>query len=378
MTRPALSSIIHGAGLAGLSFALAVGCSSGPGKGNHNPDGGGSDGGFDGGSGGGDDGGDPNAYDGGLPIPDGMLTGNGCAGGTCLNKDCKPLGTAVTGDSTPSLEFGYQPMYIPKDVIIPTLDDVPDSGMDPTTPQYGAGHWTLKDLDYLYKLNMHLDLFINTNNWCDVSDPTNTDCIQAVQEVLAYHNPGNHTIHHIHMGGPNDPNNPGCPDATTCTPELDGVESLINTLSLGGRPHLTRFRAPYGDPFVPGSPFASAASWAAPLIAKYAVHVGWNIDDGDSMDCGATGQPACPDGNAILSNVKTAIEQQGAYGILLMHGTYPWTHDALPLLFDPQTGYLTTQKKFRIGTVEDAICWKYGKHSWQLIQDLNGTTRGPN
>ena len=60
-----------------------------------------------------------------------------------------------------------------------------------------------------------------------------------------------------------------------------------------------------------------------------------------------------------------------------MHGTYPWSLGELKGLLDPKTGYLTTHK-FRRGTVEDAICWKYGKHSWELIAEINGSQRGPN
>jgi hypothetical protein len=61
-----------------------------------------------------------------------------------------------------------------------------------------------------------------------------------------------------------------------------------------------------------------------------------------------------------------------------MHGTYPWTYDAVKMLFDPTTGYIKTHK-FRVGTVEDAICWKYGKHSWEIIQQLNaGSKKVPN
>ena len=55
-----------------------------------------------------------------------------------------------------------------------------------------------------------------------------------------------------------------------------------------------------------------------------------------------------------------------SYGIVLMHGTYPWSYDAAKILFDPKTGY-TQAHGFRLGTVEDVICWKYGKHSWELI-----------
>ena len=32
--------------------------------------------------------------------------------------------------------------------------------------------------------------------------------------------------------------------------------------------------------------------------------------------------------------------------------------------------------KYRIGSVEDAICWKYGMHSWDIVNTVNGYT-GP-
>jgi len=39
-------------------------------------------------------------------------------------------------------------------------------------------------------------------------------------------------------------------------------------------------------------------------------------------------------------------------------------------LIDPVTGYLA-KNKYRIGTVEDAICWKYGMHSRDVVNALN-------
>ena len=71
----------------------------------------------------------------------------------------------------------------------------------------------------------------------------------------------------------------------------------------------------------------------------------------------------------------------GAWGIALMHAFTPWTAETLRKLFTPGTGYMATTK-YRIGTVEDAICWKYGMHSWDIINQINGYTgtdaRGPN
>ena len=67
---------------------------------------------------------------------------------------------------------------------------------------------------------------------------------------------------------------------------------------------------------------------------------------------------------------------KASWGILLQHGTYPWTHDALPLLYGP-SGYLATHG-FKLATIEDAICWKFGKHSWEIVQELTGQPRAPN
>jgi hypothetical protein len=73
----------------------------------------------------------------------------------------------------------------------------------------------------------------------------------------------------------------------------------------------------------------------------------------------------------------SAPGQGSSYGIILMHGVLPWTRDALPMLFGPN-GYVTMHG-FKTATVEDVICWKYGKHSWELVNQLNqGANRGPN
>jgi hypothetical protein len=153
---------------------------------------------------------------------------------------------------------------------------------------------------------------------------------------------------------------------------MKGVETYINMLSKGGRPHLTRFRAPYGEPFQAGTPNLAQAQ---ALVAKYGVDVGWAMDSGDSAcdDCMYTGV-------MIAGTVERAIGNGpggGSWGTILMHGTYPWTYDAVKLLLDPNTGYLKTHG-FRIGTVEDAICWKYGKHSWEIVAQLAGQARTPN
>jgi peptidoglycan/xylan/chitin deacetylase (PgdA/CDA1 family) len=302
------------------------------------------------------------------------LTGNGCAGGTCLNPTCKANGTPVAIGKFPDTGFDTRPAYIPNDVIIPTFDDVPDGANTPPDPVYGPGNWTKSDLAFFKKNQMHPDMFINTNNWCgDITqDPS---CEATLVDILKNENAGNHTVHHIHMGIAGTPSDPGCPDAPSCSAEVAGVESLVKTLSNGGRPHLTRFRAPYGEPFQAQGP---GLSMVEAVVAKFAVQVGWNFDSGDSS-CDSTTAP-CFTGQQIANNVIQHIgsgpgKGQG-WGIVLMHGTYPWTRDALPILFGSK-GYLA-KHGFKIGTVEDAICWKYGKHSWQIVQQLTGKAHGPN
>ena len=89
--------------------------------------------------------------------------------------------------------------------------------------------------------------------------------------------------------------------------------------------------------------------------------------------------PAAP-GDQIAQNVIGLIGdgpgKGSRYGIVLQHLTYPWTYDALAKLYG-KDGYLAAHN-FRVGTVEDAVCWKYGKHSWEIVQELSGQARGPN
>lgn len=311
------------------------------------------------------------------------LGGNGCAGGACLNPNCAAMGAPQPINSFASIGFELRPAYIPNDVIIPTFDDVPDRALTAADgvlfTNFGAGQWTKKMVQFFDMNNMHVDFFINANNFCDVAN--NPDCVATLTSILKNHNPANHTIHHTHMGGAQPYNAADLASSSCgltagskilCDDEMKGVETLVNSLSGGARPHLTRFRSPYGEPFQAGQPNLEAMS---NLVARYAVHIGWQMDSEDSScdDCKFTGMQ-------IAGNVERAVGNApggGQWGIILMHGTYPWTYDAVKLLLDPKTGYFKTHN-FRIGTVEDAICWKYGKHSWEIATQLVGQKRDPN
>jgi hypothetical protein len=84
--------------------------------------------------------------------------------------------------------------------------------------------------------------------------------------------------------------------------------------------------------------------------------------------------------NQVTSQIGTGPGKGSTWGIMLSHGVLPWTAAALPMLFGPNGA--VTKSGFRIGTVEDAICWKYGMHSWDIVNQVNGYTganaRGPN
>ncbi len=105
---------------------------------------------------------------------------------------------AVGSEPFPGVGFeGANPAYIPKDVVIPTLDDVPD-GPDTGTDGYQPGNFTKTDLAWLDANNYHWDFFINGDNWDgpltgdrSTDDP---DGHADILDILAKHYPANHTF----------------------------------------------------------------------------------------------------------------------------------------------------------------------------------------
>jgi peptidoglycan/xylan/chitin deacetylase (PgdA/CDA1 family) len=251
-------------------------------------------------------------------------------------------------DTYPNTGSEPNPSYIPNDVIVPTLHDGPTGDA-----------LTDAKLAYLDANGLHWDFFLNTNNWCDITTAgANPNCESEVVDILQKHNPTNHTVHHWHLG---TAGSMGCADATCVESELTGVETVIDRLSMGARTHLTRIRPPFGE-LGPGS-------YVAPTIAKYGIAIGENVDSLDwNAPAGATGVDIA---NTIIGLIGTP--GSGQYGVMGMHVFVAATTDAMPILFDPKNGYLA-KNKFRVGTVEDVICWKYGKHSWEIV----GNGRGPN
>ncbi len=267
------------------------------------------------------------------------------------------MGTAMAVGTAPQTDFNPQPAYIPNNVIVLTFDDVPGTnvGTGPAAPDV-----TGADLQFLKSKNIHVDFFINTMNY---GGPT----ADIVQMQTDGHYLGNHTIDHKHLGQP-DPMDtiPACKSDPTCVEnEVSGNETAINKILGGSKPHLTRFRAPFGEPYqgmyVGGDGFNTQADYNAvsAIVAKYAVAFGWNFDSADSN--GMTWDPA-----ALLQNVEGIIQKPGAagasWGIMLAHGVYPWTRDMLPMLIP----YLQ-QNGFVLGNLEDVSCWLWGKHTWEII-----------
>jgi peptidoglycan/xylan/chitin deacetylase (PgdA/CDA1 family) len=231
------------------------------------------------------------------------------------------------------------PAYIPNDVAVFTFDDVPN------------GTITTGDLAILKTNNIHADFFTNTMNY------QGTDGYPIIQQIIAEgHYLGNHTMTHPHLAME--------PNAAAVEAEISGVETVINMLTMGAKPHLTRFRAPFGEPFQANWP-AEADTLVAPVVSKYAVEVDWNFDSGDSAGMDPLQE--------IMANLATPGTGT-AYGIILMHGVLKNTNTDLQKIID----YLKTSG-FKLASVEDYICWEYGKHSWDLVNQVNpGAGRAAN
>jgi peptidoglycan/xylan/chitin deacetylase (PgdA/CDA1 family) len=276
-----------------------------------------------------------------LQVPETGINGGSDAGGPTLspafegpqNPECRPLHVPVEPGPYPQTDYSAQPWYIPNDVIVPTLDDGPQET------------WTAADLDVLLKLNLHVDFFVNTRVWAD-SAQVNAVLKRILDEG---HHMGNHTADHDDLvtldGG------------AAIESEITDVEETVRTVSGGAIPHLTRFRAPEGDPYE----FDSGADMALvyPIVAKYAVHVAFNINTSDE---GASDGPSLL--GSVVAQVKTPGDPNGSWGVMLLHANTQPTHDMLPLLIAYLRG-----AGFRLGTVEDVICWRFGKHSWDLVPD---------
>jgi peptidoglycan/xylan/chitin deacetylase (PgdA/CDA1 family) len=293
-------------------------------------------------------------------------TSGGTTAGTFAgpqNPDCVPLGgTAIDPGMYPQTTFDPQPTYIPKNVIVFTLDDGPDGIGCAGESGASSMSCTVLDNQLLTQNGIKADFFINTANRCPVAP--DTGCWTYVQQLLqSGHSLGNHTVNHYHLapGGSTTDGIMHCTDTTCVDGQLSGVEATVAAITNQGMLHLTRFRAPFGEPHQAGS--ASDLALVEPVVATYAVEVDWNFDSTDSN--GTLWDPT-----ALFQYVTSVIKTpgKGVWGIMLAHAVYPWTHDMLAMLIP----YLK-QNGFVLGSVEDVLCWRFGKHSWEIIPN-----RSPN
>jgi peptidoglycan/xylan/chitin deacetylase (PgdA/CDA1 family) len=249
--------------------------------------------------------------------------------------ECTSPGTESPGE-WPQTDFDPHPAYIPNDTLVITIDDGPDSN---TACANGGDGCTGKVLDMLKARGMKATFFVNTENW---GGPE-----AIIKRIVDEgHELGNHTVHHNHLP---------TLDAKVIESEITGVESVVDGLTQGDIPKLTLLRAPYGDPYQSGS--SQAKALVSPVVAKHAVAINWNFDTFDTTTT---------DGNWIYNNFVSVVKTPGAagasWGIFLIHSVNAQDVDALPRILD----YIKA-KHFKLATVEDVLCWKFGKYSKDLV-----------
>lgn len=211
-----------------------------------------------------------------------------------------------------------------------TFDDGPDE----------AGT-TAAVLDVLRAEGARATFFVNTRNAVDVL--TSSSARTLLQRIVAEgHELGNHGVHHHSLGAA----------STDVSGELAGVVDVLRAVAPDAL--ATRLvRAPFGEPYF--GPQATLDR-VAPVVARYGVHVGWNIDSLD-WSCEARRDPV----SCILGNVLGAIDE-GRSGLVLLHSTTRATVEALPQLISE----LRRRGKRFVG-VEELVVAKYGRPSRALF-----------
>ncbi|MBC7659533.1 MAG: RICIN domain-containing protein [Chitinophagaceae bacterium] len=235
------------------------------------------------------------------------------------------------------LGFENNPSYVPNNVIVLTFDDGPDYSN------------TAKVVDALKSKNAKGTFFINAENWSSISqdEPMKVLIRRIVGEG---HELANHTARHLHLSALS---------SADIEKEISEVEVDVKNIFSGQGPRLTILRAPYGDPYQDNDPNHPSAAYnlVSPIVAKHAVHVGWQIDASD-FDC--------PDGNGdcVYNNVTSqlATPGYGKNGIILMHAVYSQTVAAVPRIID-----YARNNGFVIWSVNDLVKARYGKISGDLI-----------
>ncbi len=244
----------------------------------------------------------------------------GDRGGDSLGVHGDPLSV---DPSIPFLDFD-QNADDPKAVAL-TFDDGPDDT------------YCAQVLDVLKTANVKATFFINTNNYVDVN--ASSAARNLIERMHAEgHHIGNHTVDHADLSL----------SSTDVVGEFDGVYQIMKAIVPGALQQRLA-RAPYGDPYF--GPQATLDQ-VAPIVARYGVHTGWNIDPQDYN---------CTSDACVLNGVLNPIDA-GSNGLVLMHCTQPHTASALPTLLAG-----LKSRGMRPVFVEDLVVLKYGKPSRDLI-----------
>jgi peptidoglycan/xylan/chitin deacetylase (PgdA/CDA1 family) len=249
----------------------------------------------------------------------------------------------------PAIDFSTRPSYVPNNTIGLTFDDGPDDEGNTATV-----------LDVLKAKAVKASFFINTENYGSVSGSATTRAL--IKRIVAEgHVLASHTVHHDHL-----------PTLTTTQIEAEvvGVQTAVNRTDVMGAayPKLTLLRDPFGEPHQGEGPGQAGYDKVAPVVGKYAVHIGWAIDPTD-YDCvtGTTTQNR----QCVIDHVLNTVKTPGAgdYGIILMHSVQPQTAAAIGQIIDT----LKT-RGFVFKTAEEFVQARFGKSSNEIIYGTGSCT----
>lgn len=178
------------------------------------------------------------------------------------------------------IDFSDRPSYISNNSLSLTFDDGPD--------------WnnTARVLDILRDKGVRATFFINSENWSNIwTEWPMQDLVRRM--VNEGHELANHTQRHDHLPWLSD---------QEIDAQIRNVQDAVNTIFGGVGPRLTLLRAPHGEPYQIVVP--ADYNRVAPIVARYAVHVGWAIDTFDYN---------CPpgDGNCVYNSFVSKVRTPG-------------------------------------------------------------------
>jgi peptidoglycan/xylan/chitin deacetylase (PgdA/CDA1 family) len=249
----------------------------------------------------------------------------------CVSTWPSPSGARV--DAPPLIAHWEQPAD--KTAVALTFDDGPDE----------AGV-TLRVLDVLRAEGVRATFFVNSRNKSDVR--TSSVAQHTLARIVAEgHVLGNHTADHLDLAS----------TSVDGERELSQVETDL-AASMPCVPPLALVRAPYGSPYLSGTP--AEFDRVTKLVGRHGVHVGWSIE---SLDWECAGKdPSC-----WIPRVLYRIDL-GRRGAILLHSTEPQTVDGLPQLIAELRA-----RALHFVTAEDLVRAKYGTSSAQLTVDYRAS-----